>query len=75
MVDRNRNLRGWIGDGSGKDKKLFWMVALEGLESSVRNQLHIKQYIDHVLNSFKSHSHSDANTHTLIHGDTDQLLR
>jgi hypothetical protein len=75
VVDKNRNLRGRSGGRSGKDKKLFGMAALEGLESSVRNQLHIKQYIDHMLNSFKSHSHSDPNTHTLIHGDTDQLFR
>ena len=33
---------------------------------------YIKQYIDHVLNSFKSHSHSDPNTHTLIPGDTQE---
>jgi hypothetical protein len=44
VVDRNRNLGvGWIGGGSGKDKKPFGMAALEGLESSVRNQLHAKQ--------------------------------
>ena len=74
MVDRDRNLRGRIGGGSGKDKKPFGMAALEGIESSIWNQLHVKQYIDHALNTLKSHSHLDPNTHTLIPGDTNQLL-
>ena len=75
VVDRDRNLRGRIGGGIGKDKKPFGMATLEGLESSFRNQLHVIQYIDHALNSLKSHSHLDPNTHTLIPGDTNQLLR
>ncbi|KIM73338.1 hypothetical protein PILCRDRAFT_15307 [Piloderma croceum F 1598] len=74
VVVRNRNLRESIGGESEKVKKSFGMAVLEGLESYIRNQLHIKQYINHVLNSFKSHSHSDPNTHTLTPGNTNQLL-
>jgi hypothetical protein len=49
VVDGVRNLRGRIGGGSGKDKKASGIAALEGPESSVRNQLHLKQYIDYML--------------------------
>lgn len=72
MVDKDRKLRGRIG--CGNDKMPFEMALLEGLESSFRNQLHVTQYIDHALNSFKSHSHLDVDTHTLTPGDTNQLL-
>jgi hypothetical protein len=78
VVDRVRKLRGRIGGGSWNDKKPFRMAVLEGiagLESSIWNQLHVKQYIDHALNSFKSHSHLATNTHILTPGDTNQLLR
>jgi hypothetical protein len=39
--DRDRSLRGRIRSVSGNDKMPFGMAALEGLESSVRNQLHV----------------------------------
>jgi hypothetical protein len=74
VVDSDRNFRGKIAGGSGKDKKPFRVAVLEGLESSVRNQLHVKQYIDHAFHSFKSHSHLDPNPHTPTSGDTNQLL-
>jgi hypothetical protein len=56
------------------DKDFFRMAALEGLESFVCNQLHVKQHIDHALIR-SSRSYLDPNTHTLTPGDTNQLLR
>jgi len=37
---------------------------LDCLENSVRKRLHVKQSIDHALNSLKGHSHSDSHMHT-----------
>lgn len=41
--------------------------ALDGLETSARKRLHVKQSIDHALNllSLKSHFHSDAQVYAL----------
>jgi len=63
-VSEDRNLRERIEGGSGKDKKPFGVTALEGVENYVRNQLHVKQYIDPAPNSFNSHFHPDP---TRIH--------
>jgi hypothetical protein len=64
MVDRVKNFKGRILGGSGKDKKPFGLAVLEGLASSVWNQLHVKQYVSHALHSFKLHSHLDPNMHS-----------
>jgi hypothetical protein len=43
----------------GNDKKPCGTVALESLESLVRNRLlHVKQSVDHALDTFKEYSHS-----------------
>src|ERR1700691_2352180 len=48
--------------GMGKDRKAISADALDTLE---RKRLHVKQPIDHMLNTLKAHSHSDPHSHTL----------
>jgi len=88
-VNKDRDLRersgsgsgsgdeGISGSGGGKDKKPCGTAgALECLETSVRKRLHVKQSIDHALNTFKGHSHSDPHTHMLgLGGDTNSNMK
>jgi hypothetical protein len=81
LVNKNRDLRERTerDDGGsmrgGMDQKSCDMAALESLEGQVRNRLlHVKQSINHTLDTFKAHSYSGlyihVHTRTLTSGGT-----
>jgi hypothetical protein len=80
LVNKNRDLRERTerDDGGsmrgGMDQKSCDTAALESLEGQVRNRLHVKQSIDHALDTFKAHSYSGlymhVHTRTLTSGGT-----
>jgi hypothetical protein len=61
---RERGAENASGSGSGVvvDKRTSCIGPLDSLE---RKRLHVKQSIDHALNSLKSHTHPDSHSHTL----------
>jgi hypothetical protein len=55
--DGNGGVEGEASSRSGgSDKKSCGMAALESLESPIRNRLHVKQSVDHALDTFEAHS-------------------
>jgi hypothetical protein len=60
---RERGAEAGNSSGSGSaDKRISCIGPLDSLE---RKRLHVKQSIDHALNTFKSHAHSDSHSHAL----------
>jgi hypothetical protein len=64
-------LKGWLDDrdrdlnasgSGGVDERTSCIGPLHSLE---RKRLHVKQSINHALNSLKFHTHSDSHSHTL----------
>jgi hypothetical protein len=75
LANKDKDLREWepsgggdkstAANGHGKDWKVSGTGPLDALKCLVRRRLHVKQLIDHALNTLKAHSHCDTHSHTL----------
>lgn len=72
LENKDKDLREWGSAQGTTERKTSLRGVLDCLDNTVRKRLHVKQSIDHTLNSLKGHSHLDSCTY--MSADAKKLL-